>query len=88
MQITAANGSSSNTSDPAATNQLTGDTFMKLLLAQLKSQDPLSPMDPTQFVGQRVQFNTLEQIIGIRQDLEKAATSAAAPTANKVTGEL
>ncbi len=89
MQINAANGSSSNTSDPAATNQLTGDTFMKLLLAQLKSQDPLSPMDPTQFVGQMVQFNTLEQIIGIRQDLEKTATNAAATAVpNKITGAL
>lgn len=44
-----------------------GDMFMKLLLAQLKSQDPLAPTDANQFVGQLVQFNTLGEITKIRE---------------------
>ncbi len=69
---------STNTSPAAATpsNTLTGDSFMTLLVAQLKAQDPTSPMDPTQFVGQLVQFNSLQQLINIRQDMDKALAPA------------
>lgn len=49
--------------------------FITLLIAQLKNQDPTSPMDPTQFVGQLVQFNSLEQLISINQELQPPATS-------------
>jgi flagellar basal-body rod modification protein FlgD len=52
------------------------DTFLKLLVAQLQSQSPLNPVDPTQFVGQLVQFNTLGQIIKIRELLEQVSPSA------------
>ncbi|HWR36680.1 MAG TPA: flagellar hook capping FlgD N-terminal domain-containing protein [Clostridia bacterium] len=47
-----------------------GDMFLKLLTTQLKAQDPISPMNPTEFVGQLVQFNTLGQIVAIRELLE------------------
>jgi flagellar basal-body rod modification protein FlgD len=56
-----------------ATNTAIGqqsDMFMKLLLAQLRSQDPMSPMDANSFVNQMVQFNTLDQITQIRQLVE------------------
>ena len=74
-----------NSSGAAPNNQLTGDSFITLLVAQLQAQDPTNPMDPTQFVAQLVQFNTLEQTIQIRQDLDAIAagqahqTTAAAP---------
>lgn len=38
------------------------DAFMKMLLAQLKNQDPLNPMDGTAFVAQLAQFSSLEQL--------------------------
>jgi flagellar basal-body rod modification protein FlgD len=44
--------------------------FLQLLVAQLKNQDPLSPTDSTQFVSQLAQFSELEQVIGIRGDIE------------------
>jgi flagellar basal-body rod modification protein FlgD len=50
------------------------DIFMTLLVAQLKNQDPLSPQDGTQFVAQLAQFNSLDQLIGIRQSIEQLAT--------------
>ena len=62
-----------NTTTEAPQNELTGDSFMTLLVAQLQNQDPLQPMDPTQFVGQLVQFNQLEQTIEIRQILQNIA---------------
>jgi flagellar basal-body rod modification protein FlgD len=57
------------------TGQGMSDTFMKLLVAQLKSQSPLEPLDPNQFVGQLAQFNTLGEIIRIREILDQASTA-------------
>ena len=58
----------------------TAQTFLTLLLTQLRTQDPLSPMDPKDMVAQLVQFNTLGEIMTIRQILEQDAnTQAAAP---------
>jgi flagellar basal-body rod modification protein FlgD len=62
-----------NNTSAASQNELTGDSFMTLLVAQLQNQDPLQPMDPTQFVDQLVQFNQLEQTIEIRQILQNIA---------------
>lgn len=45
------------------------ETFLKLLVAQLKNQDPLAPQDGTQFVAQLAQFSSLDQLININQQL-------------------
>ena len=63
---------SSSTSPPS--NQLTGASFLQLLIAQLRAQDPLNPADPTTFVTQLVQFNQLQQLIDINQTLSQAAS--------------
>ena len=42
-------------------------TFLQLLVAQIKNQDPMSPTDSMQFVTQLAQFSSLEQLIGINQ---------------------
>jgi hypothetical protein len=39
------------------------DSFLQLLTAQLKAQDPLAPMDANQFTQQLVQFSEVEQAI-------------------------
>jgi len=46
--------------------------FLKLLVAQIQNQNPLSPADPTQFLGQLTQYSMLEQLILIRQGVESA----------------
>lgn len=47
------------------------NTFMTLLVAQLKNQDPLAPQDGAQFVAQLAQFNSLEQLININDRLSQ-----------------
>jgi flagellar basal-body rod modification protein FlgD len=58
------------------------DSFLKLLTTQLQYQDPLSPLDSTQFVTQLVQFSqveqaiktntTLDSLIGLQRDAQTA----------------
>ncbi|MBV8660346.1 MAG: flagellar hook capping protein [Burkholderiales bacterium] len=40
---------------------ITQQEFLKILLTQLTQQDPLKPMDNTQFVTQLAQFSQMEQ---------------------------
>jgi flagellar basal-body rod modification protein FlgD len=46
------------------------DTFLTLLTSQLKNQDPLSPMDSTEFTNQLVQFAQVEQQISYNEKLD------------------
>jgi flagellar basal-body rod modification protein FlgD len=46
------------------------NTFLTLLTSQLQNQDPLSPMDSTQFTQQLVQFSQVEQQIRTNEQLE------------------
>lgn len=50
------------------------DMFMTLLVAQLKNQDPLQPQDGTAFVAQLAQFNSLDQLMGIRASIDTLNT--------------
>lgn len=60
--------------------------FLKLLVAQIQNQNPLSPQDPTQFLGQLTQYSMLEQLILIRQGVE-VATPAPAEEGSGGAGE-
>lgn len=46
--------------------------FFQLLVAQLKNQDPLQPMDNTQFVTQLAQFTTLQTLQSIQSSLQSS----------------
>ncbi len=75
-------------SDPTTTTTGTGsaspqglDTmFLQLLVAQLQNQDPTSPLDPSQFVGQLAQFSELSEVTQIDQLLQQYAGSGTAAT--------
>lgn len=56
------------------------ETFLKLLVAQMKNQDPLNPMDSTQFVTQLAQYSSLEQLIGLKQDADTLVSSTTQTT--------
>lgn len=75
---TVAAGSKAPTASQAASatgstalGQLTGNysTFLKLLMTQLKNQDPSSPMDTNQFTTELVQFSSVEQQINTNSSL-------------------
>ena len=53
-------------------NQLGEQSFLKLLVAQLQNQDPLQPMDDTQFISQLAQFSTLQTMQQIQSSLQSS----------------
>jgi flagellar basal-body rod modification protein FlgD len=66
------------TASAMPTKTVDKNMFLQLLVAQLQHQDPMSPSDGTQFIGQLAQFQQLEQsvntgsdITAIRQDLDQ-----------------
>jgi len=58
-------------------DQLTNEsTFLQLLVAQIKNQDPMNPTDSIQFVGQLVSFSQLEQLLSINQNMQALVQDA------------
>ncbi len=51
------------------------EVFLRLLVTQLRYQDPLNPLKNTEFVAQLAQFSTLEGINNMEEELEKVRDS-------------
>ena len=61
------------------------NTFLTLLTTQLKNQDPLSPMDSTQFTQQLVQMTGVEQQLLTNDLLEKLVTNTGSGVSTAVS---
>ncbi len=51
------------------------DAFLQLLLAQLKNQDPLQPMDNTEFISQMAQLNSLNELMALNKTMSSLITA-------------
>jgi len=67
--------SQDNSITETSKNNLDKDDFLKLLVAQLKNQDPMSPMQDADFVAQLAQFSSLEQMSNIAASMESLRAS-------------
>lgn len=70
VTATQKSNTTSNATSNTTSNKSLQDTFMTLLVTQLKNQDPMEPQDGTQFVTQLAQFNSLDQLVGIKQSID------------------
>jgi len=66
-------------------------TFLKLLVAELKYQDPMNPTDPTQYLGETAQFSMVQTLNTVGSDVTAMLTAsqqaaAAALIGREVTG--
>jgi flagellar basal-body rod modification protein FlgD len=73
-QLQAASAPSGQYSGLSAQRLASGADFFKLLTAQMSAQDPLQPVDNTQFLTQLAQFTQLQQSLTTNQTLASMAS--------------
>jgi flagellar basal-body rod modification protein FlgD len=88
--VSSISGLTGKTSSASSTTDLGKDQFLKLLVTQLKYQDPLSPMKNEEFVAQLAQFSTLESMKNMENSFQGATAygliGKAVVTTDKTTG--
>jgi flagellar basal-body rod modification protein FlgD len=77
-----ANQASQQTSKTAVDYQ----SFLKLLIAEMKNQDPTKPMDSTQYVAQLATFSQVEQSVQTNSKLDQIMQSSALSQADAIIG--
>ncbi|MDX8511919.1 flagellar hook assembly protein FlgD [Mesorhizobium captivum] len=77
-----ANQASQQTSKTAVDYQ----SFLKLLIAEMKNQDPTKPMDSTQYVAQLATFSQVEQSVQTNSKLDQIMQSSALSQADALIG--
>lgn len=57
--------------DTEDTNEMGKEAFLEMFTTQLKHQDPLNPMDNTEFTAQLATFTSLEQLFNMNENMEQ-----------------
>jgi len=86
VNATASVNTASKAGEAAIDATLDYQSFLRLLVAQMKNQDPTSPMDPTEQISQLATFSQLEQSIQTNLHLEEMLATSALSQANAVIG--
>lgn len=86
--VSSATAASSYTStqERTPTQVLGQDDFLKLLVAQMTSQDPLSPQKDTEFISQMASFTSLEQTKTMQKDMAQMRGDQQVLQANSLLG--
>ena len=86
--ITGSVGTATTTATSTAdrSDQMGKDTFLKLLVAQLKYQNPLEPTDSAAFMAQTAQFTVVEKLDALSTLNEKVLDASRAQSAAALIG--
>jgi flagellar basal-body rod modification protein FlgD len=82
----AASMQGSSTTSPASAASLDYTAFLRLLIAEMRNQDPTSPGDPTQYMAQLASFANVEQAVQTNAKLDALLTSTALSQADGLIG--
>jgi flagellar basal-body rod modification protein FlgD len=74
-QLAGSTSSATSSQKTGSKAELGRDQFLKLLITQLKNQDPLNPMESVEFTSQLAQFSSLEQLFSVGDSLQAIKTS-------------
>lgn len=88
MNVTAPTSVQNRASTAESVPQTTVDyqSFLKLLVAQMRNQDPTNPMDSTQYVAQLAAFSQVEQSVQINAKLDQMLQASALSQADSLIG--
>lgn len=86
---TTSTNSTSSTSSTTSTSNNTVDynTFLQLLIAEMKNQDPTNPMDTSQYMSQFAQLSSVEQAMQTNTKLDLLLSSQALSQADGLIGK-
>jgi flagellar basal-body rod modification protein FlgD len=85
MYISPVTSAAGAASAPTA-NTLNYDAFLRLLVAQMKNQDPTEPTDSSQYLSQLASFSAVEQAVNTNAKLNEMMTSLALSQADSLIG--
>ncbi len=71
---------------PAVGSRMLKDQFLQLLVAQLRNQDPMRPMEDRDFIAQLAQLAVLEQLENLGQEFKQAQTAQQLAAAGGLIG--
>ncbi len=78
--------STTNGTDQTSKTAVDYQSFLKLLVAEMKNQDPTNPMDSTQYVAQLAAFSQVEQSVQINTKLDQLLQSSTLAQADALIG--
>ncbi len=78
--------STTNGTDQTSKTAVDYQSFLKLLVAEMKNQDPTNPMDSTQYVAQLAAFSQVEQSVQINTTLDQLLQSSTLAQADALIG--
>ncbi len=73
--------------DGSIRGELGKDSFLKLLVTELRHQDPTQPMEDREFIAQLAQFSALEQMTGMNKAIDKLSRIARSSEAYALLGK-
>jgi flagellar basal-body rod modification protein FlgD len=85
--LAASGAGATNATSKTSPNELGKDDFMKLLVAQLRYQDPNSPADPSQFMAQTAQFTMVEKLGALADSQQQMVTAQLQFGASNLVGK-
>ncbi|MCT7377557.1 flagellar hook assembly protein FlgD [Chelativorans salis] len=86
MNVSTVTGTTQNQTSAAAPQTVDYQSFLKLLVAEMKNQDPTSPMESTDYVAQLASFSQVEQSVQINDKLEQILAAASLSQASGLVG--